>query len=409
VTVFRQEDSMGSSIRLARQAGSQKASPAVTEPGAPDWVLLFLIIALCTAGLITVYSATAVESIRSAESLPEQFSVLYRQGTSLLIGLCLLGLGIFVHYRHLRGWILPLALLVVYLLLALLLFPNPLRGEPGPGGVAYRWLLDGSLRFQPAEVAKLVLVLFAANFLDKQWQQIAGRRFLGPFLVYGAVFGAAALMILREPDLGTAAVVAGTGFFMLVAAGMRWWWLALCAAGGAGGTFGLAYISPYRWQRVTAWLDPWADAHGDSYQSIQALIAIARGGWFGTGLGRGAQKLGYLPEQHTDFIIAVLAEELGLAGVAAVLLLFALLAWRGYLIAMRAPDRYSSLLASGITTMIVFQAFLNVAVVSGLFPVTGVPMPLISYGGSSLIVTLAGLGILLGISRRLPPGRSRSG
>lgn len=388
---------MRGSTALSSRSHAPVAVPS--QRGAPDWVLLFLVAAITTIGLIAVFSATAADAARRNDMLSDQFSIVIRQTVSLGIGAAAMALGASLPYRYLRSWVLPAAMAAVFVMLALLLFPNPLRGEPGPGGIAYRWLFDGAFRFQPAELAKLVLVVFAANFLDKRARAITGRRFLEPLIVYGFVILVAASMILKEPDLGTAMVVAGTGFFMLLAAGMDWKWLTLCLAGGLGAILGAAYISEYRWQRILSWMDPWADAHGDSYQAVQGLIALARGGWFGTGLGQGVQKLGYLPEKHTDFVFAVLAEELGLLGAGALLLLFAFIAWRGYSIAAHAPDRFGSLLASGITTMVVFQAFMNVAVVSGLFPVTGVPMPFISYGGTSLIVCLGAMGILLGVSR----------
>lgn len=404
----------GSNVRrLPRRPPPAAPAPVVVQPGAPDWTLLVLVAAIVAVGVVAVHSATAVEAVREAETLTDQFGILIRQATSLGVGLIVMWMGARLHYRVLRSWVLPVAMAAVFVMLGLLLFPNPLRGEPGPGGVAYRWLLDGPLRFQPAELAKVVLIIFGANMLDRKAKQVVGRGLTGPFLVYGGVMGAAFLLILKEPDLGTAMVVAGTAYFMLWAAELDWKWLLFCFVTGVGGLFGAAYVSEYRWERILSWLDPWLDAHGDSYQAVQGLIALANGGVLGVGLGQGVQKLGYLPEKHTDFILAVIAEETGLVGAGFVLLLFGLIAWRGYAIAAQAPDRFSSLVAAGITSMLVFQTFLNVAVISGLFPVTGVPMPFVSYGGTSLIVNLAAVGLLLGISRfrggseRAATGRNR--
>ena len=291
---------------------------------------MIAVILVTTVGLVMVFSATAADAARESGEFTEQFHLLIRQGISLVVGLVAMGIGLSLPYRFWRGWFLPLSLVTIFVMLALLLFPNPFRGEPGPGGIAYRWLLDGPLRFQPAEFAKIIIVLYAAHYLDRKAPHMSDLRNLRLWIPYLAVGGAMAVMILKEPDLGTTLVVAGVCFFMLWAANIDWKLLTLGFIGGLGAVYLAARLSPYRWLRITSWMYPWADAHGDAYQAVQGMIALARGGVFGSGLGQGVQKLGYLPEKHTDFIFAVIAEEMGLVGNIALLALFAVIAWRGY-------------------------------------------------------------------------------
>ncbi|MDR1160216.1 MAG: FtsW/RodA/SpoVE family cell cycle protein, partial [Syntrophomonadaceae bacterium] len=206
-------------------------------------------------------------------------------------------------------------------------------------------------------------------------------------------------LILAQPDLGTAFTLAGTVFFMLVVAGARWSHMGLLTISGLGLVAGAIAMESYRAKRFLAFLDPWKDAQGFGYQTIQSLYALGSGGLFGLGLGRSRQKYFYIPEKHTDFIFAILGEELGFLGVMVVLGLFVLIAWRGYKIALNAPDKFGNLLATGITTVIIFQALINIGVVAGCLPVTGITLPFISYGGSSLLFSMVGIGLLLNISR----------
>lgn len=213
------------------------------------------------------------------------------------------------------------------------------------------------------------------------------------------MLGLVFFLIMLEPDLGTALAIAGTVLIMLFTAGVPVSWMAgLGIVGGLGATY-YAFSADYRIERLRTFLDPWRDPLGESYQVIQALLGLGSGHLFGVGLGRSRQKFWYLPEPFTDYIFAILGEELGFIGAALVILLFLVFAWRGYRIAAKAPDRFACLLAVGITTMIVLQAAMNMAVVTASIPATGVPLPFLSYGGSSLMVTLAGVGILLSVSR----------
>jgi cell division protein FtsW len=206
---------------------------------------------------------------------------------------------------------------------------------------------------------------------------------------------------MKEPDLGTTLAILVTAMTLLFAAGIRWSHIIFLGLSGFATGVMLIIQEPYRWNRIVGYLDPWAHASKEGYQTINSLYALGSGGFFGMGLGNSRQKLDFLPEQHTDFIFAILGEELGFIGAAFVILLFFLLAWRGYRIALTCPDAFGSFLAVGITTMVVFQAFVNMGVVTGLLPVTGISLPFISYGGSSLLLSMMGMGILLNVSRYL--------
>jgi cell division protein FtsW len=241
------------------------------------------------------------------------------------------------------------------------------------------------------------MVIFLAASLSQNRQRLQYLvHGLGPYL---ALMGLICLLILAQPDLGTAIAVAGTTYLMLAAAGADRRYLALLALLGVAAVALAIAIAPYRMARFTAFLDPWADPQGNGFQTIQSLLAIGSGGLFGTGLGQGRQKLYYVPENHTDFIFAILSEELGFIGAGLVVLLFLILIWRGFNTAFKAPDAFGSLLAAGLTIMLALQALINMGVVTGMLPVTGITLPLVSYGGSSLIFSLLGIGILLNISR----------
>jgi cell division protein FtsW len=264
-------------------------------------------------------------------------------------------------------------------------------------GGARAWLGVGSLGIQPSEFAKLGFILFFADWLTKPTFRLQSFwRGLAPALGLIAV---AVALIMLEPDLGQTAVLVGTMGIVLFVAGARIRHLMYLAALAVPVFAALVAVAPYRLGRVVAFLDPWKYPLTEGYHIIQSLYALGPGGLFGLGLGRSRQKFLYLPEPQTDFIFAILAEELGFIGAATVLVLFAVLVWRGIFVAMRAPDGFGSLLATGIVAMIGVQVLINVGVVTGSMPVTGITLPLMSYGGSSLVLMLTGIGILLNISR----------
>lgn len=357
--------------------------------GKPDYWLLLSVLALLGIGLVMIYSASSVATLTDYN---DPYYYLNRQGLWAGLGLFTMAVMSRISYRQWNRWALPVMGVSIILLLCVL---HPSIGRVVNG--ARRWIEIGGQRFQPSEFAKLALIIFTASGLSKNRHKlknvITGR--LSYVILAGGICG----LILLQPDLGTAVAIGGTAFIMWFAAGFPILYLG-----------GLVFLSvpilrhtilmeEYRRNRLLSFLDPWADPLGDGYHIIQSLLALGSGGLFGVGLGNSRQKLFYLPERHTDFIFSILGEELGLLGAAGVILLFLLFAFRGYRIAVMAPNMFSSLLAVGITTMICLQAGVNIGVVSGSIPITGITLPFISYGGSSLIPALAGVGILLNISQ----------
>ena len=261
---------------------------------------------------------------------------------------------------------------------------------------ARRWIGPGPLQFQPSELLKLALVLYAATLIAKRPQRVHDLRELArPLLI---VVGAACLLVFTQPDIGSAMVIAFTIGAMLIAAGMPLRKLGIMIASVLGVVLIYALARPYAMARLTSFLDPWAHASSSGFQAVQGQIAIGSGGLFGVGPGQSVQKIFYLPEAPTDFILAVIAEELGVLGVCALLFLYGLIAYAGMRAAKRARSLYSALIAVGVTSLIVSQAILNVFAVLGLAPLTGVPLPFVSYGSSSLIVMLAAMGLLLNVA-----------
>lgn len=260
---------------------------------------------------------------------------------------------------------------------------------------ARRWIGAGPVLFQPSELMKLALLLYAVELIVRPRRPLRSLRTVTPLLIVAAL---ACLLVAVQPDLGTALVIAATLGALLVAAGMPLRQLGLLALVGIALVAVFALLEPYRRARLTSFLNPWADAGGSGFQSVQAQIALGSGGLHGVGLGRSVQKVFYLPEAHTDFILAVIGEEFGVAGVFGVLVLYGTIAWAGMRVARNAACRYGRLLAAGITSMILCQATLNVFAVLGLAPLTGVPLPFISYGSNNLLMLLAAMGLLLNIS-----------
>lgn len=353
------------------------------------WGLFLTVLTLTCIGVVMVYSASAVAA---AAQVHDSAFFLKRQVLYALIGLAAMSVAWRLHYVKLRRAALPL-LGVTLLALVLVLLPHIGREAGG----ARRWLaLGGVLNFQPAELAKLAMILYLAQYLANRGDRT--REFAAGLLPPLLVLGALAVPILKQPDLGSALVLAVITFVMLFVGGARFSHLLALAAASVPVVTGVIAGAGYRSQRLMAFLDPWRDPRGSGFHIIQSLLALGSGGILGVGLGESRQKFFYLPERHTDFIFAIIGEELGLVGTAAVILLFLLIALWGYRIASRASDRYGALLVSGLTTMVVGQAVLNIGVVSGSFPVTGVPLPFVSFGGSSLVLSYIAVGILMNVS-----------
>lgn len=360
-----------------------------TKPKSPDFIIFFAVIALLGIGVVMVYSSSAVSAYVNFD---DSYYFLKRQIIWASLGLLAMVLTMNVDYHVWRKLAKPV-MLVTLILLVLVLVPG--LGKVVNG--ARRWLGFGSLYLQPSEIAKLSMVLFTATSLAKHQERISSflRGIVPQLLMLLVVFA----LILKEPDLGTALSIAGTVFVLLFVSGAKMKHLGSLGAVGIIGIIAAVLYEPYRMKRLLAFSDPWADPLDTGYHIIQSLYAIGSGGLFGVGLGRSREKFLYLPEPHTDFIFAILGEELGLIGTLTVIVLFFLFAWRGLKVAISAPDIYGSVLATGLTTMIMVQALMNIAVVTASMPVTGIPLPFLSFGGSALIFTLAGVGILLNISR----------
>lgn len=362
----------------------------------PDLILFAATLALLVIGIVTVFSASYTTGL---SDFGDPYYYVKRQALWAVLGVIALVVMMQVDYRHLRRWSV-VGLLVAILLLGLVL----VIGSEVAGG--RRWIRLGPMSFQPSELAKVAVINFLAAFVASQGAGI--RRFLQGFVFPMGIVGLIFLLILAERDFGTSVAVGLNAVVMLFAGGANLWHLGLIGMAAIPGVVLLIFLEPYRMQRITSFINPWADPLGAGWNIIQSLYAIGSGGLFGLGLGAGRQKFAYLPEQHTDFIFAVLSEELGFLGSAAVVVLLFVFAWRGYRIALKAPDLYGSMLAVGMTSMVVLQAIINIGVVTGSMPVTGITLPLISSGGSSLLVTLAAIGVLLSVSRATKGGSTKS-
>ena len=342
---------------------------------------------ICT-GIVMVYSASAVLAM---EKHNDPYFFLMKQSAWVLIGLCLLPIVMRFDYRHYREPAVIWTLLAVAVgALIVVLFGRPVNG-------ATRWLSIGGLGIQPSELAKLAIIIFTADLLARRMSRIDDVSYtLLPIAVVLAIIVA---LILLQPDLGTAAALTMIAAAMVFAAGLSYSYLAGLFLASLPAVYLLIVSYDYRWKRITAFLDPESDPLGAGHQVLQSKIAVGAGGIFGKGLMAGMQKFFYLPEPHNDFIYAVAAEELGLFGATLIVGCFVVIAWRGLRAGARAPDRFGAFLAIGLTTMITFQALFNISVVLGLLPTKGIPLPFVSAGGSSLLINMVGIGILLNVSQ----------
>jgi cell division protein FtsW len=369
-------------------------------------LLLTATLCLLAGGAVMVYSASSARTLLEGDGDGTAYLVKYLVygGVGLVLMQVIARQGLARIHRYT-----PYLLLIAFVLLLLVLVPG--FGVKING--ARRWLGVGPLQFQPAEIMKVALVLHAAAIMSARPKLALNlRTAAGPILGVGA---AAILLVAMQPDLGTALVISFTLAAMLVAAGMPLRQLGLIAGVGAFLVLVFAVLEPYRRARLTAFLNPWADAGGSGFQSVQGQIALGSGGLFGLGPGQSVQKIFYLPEAHTDFILAVIGEELGVAGICVLLSLYGMIGYAGLRTAKAAKGAYAKLLAAGLTSLILCQALLNIYTVLGLAPLTGVPLPFISSGSTSLIVLLCSMGLLLNVAqggtlplRAVGPSRDRS-
>jgi cell division protein FtsW len=370
----------GRAVAASRSGAIRERAPAI---------LLIATVALTLLGLVMVLSSSSVSAY---EQYGSSFYFFKRQAAYAGVGAVALWITSRIRYPAWQRLCAPM-LVVTVVLLALVLHPS--FGTVAGGSA--RWIELGPVIVQPSEAAKLAVVAFAAALLARRWRRLDDLRTAAIPLV--PVTALVCGLILLQPNMGTAMIIVTSVALLAFVAGARLKHLAL--GGLALGTlgFGLMYVEGYRWARFLSFMDPWADPQGSGYQTIQSLVALTTGGPLGVGLGAGRQKWSTLPNAHTDFIFAIIGEELGLVGALAVLVLFGLLVYAGIRIAVRAPDAFGRLLAAGIVGWFGLQALTNLGAVTGLLPITGIPLPLVSFGGSSLVVSLAAVGILISISR----------
>jgi cell division protein FtsW len=382
-----------------RPAARTKADVLRRERHQPDYAILVAVVALAAIGILMVYSSSA---LRSYIERDDTLAIVGPQILWAGIGLVVLVAVMRIDYRVLRLASVP-GYLIAVALLVLVFVPQFNRVV---GGSA-RWLVLGPLpAIHPAEVAKLALIIYLAHWLANRGSRVGSfQAGTFPFLL---ILAPVVLLVFREPDLGTTAVIGLTAFTMFFVAGASLWQFGAIGAIGVIATL-LVGLRGYQADRIKAFLDPWADPLGAGFHTIQGLLALGLGGLLGSGLGESKLAGGlYLPNAWNDFIFAIIGEEFGFVGAAAVITLFLVLAWAGIRTAMRAPDTFGALLAAGITAWLCLQAFINIAVVVALLPVTGITLPFISAGGSSLVVSFAAVGVLLSISREtLEPGEQR--
>jgi cell division protein FtsW len=354
----------------------------------PDFILLFVLLLLILIGLVMVYSASTVVALEKYDSSSHFF---LRQVIWTCLGIVIMGFCMNIPFKAWLKLSKPM-LLFSFLSLVAVLFTHANTDYGGK-----RWFHIGSLQIQPSEYAIISIILYISYLVTKKAEYMSDfkRGLLPPTLLIIIFAG----LIGIEPDLGTAILLVGATFSVLFVAGLAWRYIGLLFLSGGIFVFLMTELFPFRMARITSFLNPWNDPNGDSLQVIQSFIAINSGGLLGRGLGRSIEKFLYLPESHTDFIFAILTEEWGWLGASVVLILFGVLIWRGILISKRIENRFAAYVSVGFTSLIATGVLINVGMVIGLLPVTGIPLPFISYGGTALVFKMAAMGIVLNISR----------
>lgn len=357
-----------------------------------DIPFLILTLLLLCVGLIMLFSASYVDAIYNTKGHDGAF-YFKNQGMYALLGIVVMLVASRFNYHKLHYFALPL--MVVSLLLLAAVIPCGVEHNG-----ATRWLKIG-IEFQPSEIVKFALILCFASMITI-WGPKRMRTFRYGILPFVAIIGVIALLLVKQPHLSATVIIGVTGIVMIFLGGANLAWLISMGVAGVAGCVGLIFLLPHAMARVKVWLDPFSDFRGDGWQGAQSLMAIGSGGFWGLGLGQGRQKHLFLPEPANDFIFSVVCEELGMVGAVLIMIVFAALIVRGFQIALRAPDRFGTLLVAGITTQIAVQTIFNMGVVTGLLPVTGAALPFFSYGGTSLLMLLGEVGIILGVSRYIP-------
>ena len=385
-----------------RRRKEKEAESRELAKGPIDLPFCLLVLLLTAIGLIMLLSASFPSAYYETDGKNPMF-YFTRQAVFAVMGIAAMFLIGKINYQRFRGAA-KLMLYVAIVLLVLVIVPgNPIAVTRNN---ATRWLGVGDLfTFQPSEIAKMAVVLYFSDSISRKKDRMHTTRYgIVPYL---GILGVISVLMLLEPHLSGTVLILSAGAVLMLVGGINWGWV-FAAVGGAGGVLFLMLsgIIKYGQSRIAMWKNPFIDPQGAGYQLSQSLITIGSGGLLGVGLGKSRQKYLYLPEEHNDFIFAIVCEELGLIGATVIMLLFAALILRGYWIALHARDRFGSLLVVGVTTLIAMQTFLNIGVVTGLLPTTGISLPFFSYGGTALSMQLAEMGVVLSVSRQMKPTRA---
>ena len=387
--------------KMRRKAVERKHLLAA-KGGRMDVPFLLLTLLLTAIGLVMLFSASFPSAYYESGNPAYYFK---RQAIFAALGLSAMFVVAKINYQRWRGAARMLLIFSIFLLI-LVIIPHVGITQ----NRATRWLgIENVFTFQPSEIAKLAVIVYFADSISKKREKMLQWR--EGILPYAVILGVISILMLLEPHLSGTILIVGTGAIMMAVGGMQGWLIGV----GIGGVAAVAVlfvklvesgVISYGASRIAMWHDPWLDMSDDGYQMVQSLIAIGSGGLLGLGLGKGRQKFLYLPEEHNDFIFAVVCEELGLIGACVIMLIFAMLLLRGFWIALHARDRFGTLLVVGIMSHLGLQVFLNIAVVSGLVPATGISLPFFSYGGTALLLQLVEMGIVLSVSRQIPAPRN---
>ena len=387
--------------RIQRRKAKEAESRELAK-GPIDLPFCLLVLLLTAIGLVLLLSASFPSAYYETDG-QDPMHYFVRQGVFAAMGIAAMFLIGRINYQRFRGAAKLMLYLAIILLVLVIIPGNPIAVTRNN---ATRWIGVGELfTFQPSEIAKMAVVLYFSDSISRKKDKMHTTRYgIAPYLL---IMGVIAVLMMLEPHLSGTVLILGTGAVLMLVGGINWAWV-IAAVGGAGGVLFLMMsgIIQYGQSRIAMWQDPFIDPRGAGYQLSQSLIAIGSGGLLGVGLGKSRQKFLYLPEEHNDFIFAIICEELGLIGATIIMLLFAALILRGYWIALHARDRFGSLLVVGVTTLIAMQTFLNIGVVTGLLPTTGISLPFFSYGGTALSMQLAEMGIVLSVSRQMKPTKA---
>ena len=373
------------------KAKKRKVKSPLIQRGKMDITFFALVSILLTIGLVMLFSASYAYSFAY---FGNSYRFIIRQAAFAVVGFILMMLISKIDYHFYRKFSWIIYIVAVFLLVMLLIFPPMIEGVDFK-----RWMVIGGLNFQPSEIAKFAIILLFAHLISANYK--AMKTFKFGIVVFGILLGFVCALVVAEPHLSATVLIFFIGIILMIVGGVKFLHVGLCAlVGVAGGALAiLTGLVSYGGDRIKYWLDPWADATGSGYQTIQSLLAIGSGGVLGKGLGQSVQKHLWLPEPHNDFIFSVVCEELGLIGAMIIIVLFCALVWRGFTIALKAPDKFGALLAVGLTFQVGLQMALNVLVVTNTIPNTGISLPFFSYGGTALLILLCEMGIVLSISR----------